>query len=242
VEKDLYYKLFFVLMNAKNIAEEAFLRLFPKKRTRNYNLSVRFSKRFKGYNANVICNGKNYRFNLSYKWKNIDKEIVIGLIQSLLIKIFKLKKSSFNIELYNNFIKSIPVTIKNKKDIPILSKSFDRVNKEYFYGLIEKPNLKLSDSLAKLGSYDFTSDTISISKHIVKDKEVLDYVMYHEMLHKFHKFEFVNGRNYYHTKSFRKNEKEFKDFEKIEKRIKELIKSKRIKKKNRFKVFLAIYL
>ena len=49
--------------------------------------------------------------NLNLQWKDIDDEIKIGLIQSLPLRI--LKKPIPNIELYNSFVRNIPILTPN---------------------------------------------------------------------------------------------------------------------------------
>ena len=50
------------------------------------------------------------------------------------------------------------------------------------------------------------------------------------MLHKKHKFISKNGKNYHHTREFKKKEKEFENAEEIEKLIRIITTKKRIKK------------
>ena len=119
--------------------------------------------------------------------------------------------------------------------IRFLKESFERINKEYFFNLIEMPNLKFNNSINKLGSYEYGSDTITISKHLANEsQEIMDYVMYHEMLHKKHKFKNKNNRNYHHTKTFRQQEKQFKNSKDIEKQLSKIVSKNKIKK--RFKL------
>ena len=71
-----------------------------------YSYSLKYSAKFKPYRANIKLKINNIQFNLSRKWKTVSKEIQIGLIQELLLKILKkrLKPSKTitqNIELYN---------------------------------------------------------------------------------------------------------------------------------------------
>jgi len=217
-----------------NIVEEAFQQLYLQKDL-GYDTSIKYSSKFKPYNSNVRLYNNRLEFNLSRKWKPVSREIQIGLIQSLLLKILRnrlkpLKKTTQDIELYNIFIKKIHIAVPKTKSDPLLEESFNRVNERYFYGLIEKPNLAWHNSISKLGSYEYGSDTISISG-IFKNanKELLDYIMYHEMLHKKHKFKNKNGRNYHHTTDFRKKEKEFENQKYTEEEIKKLI--RRIRRK-----------
>lgn len=215
-----------------NIAEQAFRELFHEKNINDYEFKIKYSGKFKGYNANVRYKLNSYTFNLSKKWKSISKEIKIGLIQNLLLRIFKTKKTTTNIDLYNLFMKNVHISVPKTITNPILEKSFDRINEKYFYGLIEKPNLKFANSTSKLGSYDYGTDTITISRTL-EDQELMDYVMYHEILHKKHKFKEKKGRNYHHTKPFKTEEKKFENSKEIEEKLKRLTN----KRKNLFSLF-----
>ena len=214
-----------------NIIEEAFHELSGKEL--DYNNRVIYSGRFKGYNANASKSITTITFKLSKKWRGINRDIRIGLIQTLLVKFFGRKESTINMDLYNNFIKNVHIAIPKVKSDPILSDSFERVNDKYFNGMIEKPNLIWgADSIRKLGSYDYQSDEISISSVFKEnDIQLLDYVMYHEMLHKKHKFyNTKSGRSYHHTAAFKKAEKAFDRAEEIEKSLTRLCRKSKIKR------------
>ena len=211
------------------LIKDAFTKLYPDK-TFNYNSKVKYSAKFNDYNANVKYGADSLNFNLSKKWKGVSKEIQIGLIQSLLNRVFKTKINTTNIDLYNIFLKRVHYTVEKIHSDPILEESFDRVNEKYFYDFIEKPNLKFGkDSFSKLGSYEYGSDTIVISNIFKDSPELLDYVMYHELLHKKHKFHNKNGRSYHHTSEFKQKEKEFEDPE-IEKKLEFFLTKHRLKK------------
>ena len=114
----------------------------------------------------------------------------------------------------------------------MLEESFKRINEKYFDGLIEKPNLIWgSQSTSKLGSYRYASDTITIST-IFKNADIrlLDYIMYHETLHKKHKFESKNGRHYHHTTEFKQKEQEFENSKQLEREINLLAGRKKVRK------------
>ncbi len=216
-----------------NIIEESFRKLYPD-REFNYSCSLKYSGQFKPYNANIKYGYGCVELKLSRDWKKIDKEIKIGLIQSLMKKLWKTKNSTMNIDFYNNFLKKVHLITPKIKSDPVLDASFVRVNERYFGGFIEKPNLEWGgESFRKLGSYDLQGDVISISAVFKKgDICLLDYVMYHEMLHKKHKFVNRGGRSYFHTSKFRKAEKEFEDAEGMEKEINLFL--RRVKRKKGF--------
>lgn len=176
---------------------------------------VKYSGHFKGYNANAKYNSEKVEFNLSRDWRRIDDDIQIGLIQSLIVKILKLRrKKTTQMELYESFMKGLSKYAKKHTHDPELEESFHRVNEKMFNGLMDKPNLVFaSESFRKLGSYEYSSDTINISTIFqdLPDEELrlLDYVVYHELLHKKHSFNVKNGRHQSHTTAFRNDEKKF---------------------------------
>lgn len=211
----------------ENIAKEAFEQIWPGD-TDKFEFSVKYSDHFEAYNANIRKANNIITICMSRKWYTIDSEIKKGLIQVLLVKILKRKASTKNMELYEKFIKNLHIGIPKVVIDPLLEISFDRVNDEYFYGLIDKPNLVWGvDSKTKLGSYNYHTDTIMMSKVFysaytadAKNRDLIDYVMYHEMLHKKHKFKTKNGKSFHHTHEFRKREQEFKDAADVENRLK----------------------
>ena len=210
------------------LIRESFQQLYPDKEPK-YNFSLKYSRKFKPYNANVKLRGNNLSFHLSKEWKKISKEIQIGLIQELLTKILKDKKRTMNMELYNLFMKNVHLAVPKTKTDEVLEESFNRVNEIYFNEMLDKPNLQWgNDSTSKLGSYEYGSDTITIST-IFKSaqQELLDYVMYHEMLHKKFKFQNKNGRNLHHSNEFKKMEAKFENRNLIEKEISKLARKHR---------------
>ena len=211
------------------LAEQAFNELFPEKNLQEYTFKIKYTDKFKPYNANVRCTKNSFHFNLSRKWKTVSKEIQIGLMQGLMLKLFKENKKTMNIDLYNSFMKNLHISIPKVINDAVLGESFNKVNEKYFFGLIEKPNLTWHNSIRRLGSYEYGSDTISISKILTADEDLLDYVMYNEMLHKKHKFHNRNGRTFHHTREFRQIEKEFENSVEMEERIKGLVRQKRRK-------------
>ncbi len=214
---------------------KAFKELYPNRKY-NYNISIKYSGRFKGYGANVAANWHKMDFHLSKNWRGVSEEIKIGLYQSLLLKLYggkKVKKQgTINLDMYDKFIKNIHIAIPKDKTDERLLEIFNKVNDKYFYGLLDPPNLVWGrHSKRQLGSYEYAADTIIISS-ILKEapQDLLDYVMYHEMLHKKHKFRSKNGKSYHHTREFKLDERKFENFSEIEKRLSAFLAKYRVKK------------
>jgi hypothetical protein len=108
-----------------------------------------------------------------------------------------------------------------------LNEIFARVNTDYFGGLMPKPALTWNRTLTarKFGHYQPGRDTIMISVTL-DDPEVpafaLDFVMYHELLHKKHGIMTVNGRRLSHSPAFRAEERRFVHYHEAERLIHEL--------------------
>lgn len=205
-----------------NIIEESFRGLYPN-REYKYDSKIKYSGKFKDYNANVKMYYNNLEFGLSRKWKPISREIKIGLLQELIQSLFGGKKTTINMDLYNKFIKNLHISISKTVSDPMLEESFNRVNEEYFNGLMEMPSLVFGKkSKTNFATYDYQTDTIRFTTLLEKDEEALDYVMYHELLHKKLKFYNKNGKNFHHTAEFRRLEKQFKNQPEMERRLKSL--------------------
>lgn len=213
----------FKAYSSMDIIETAFHDLMPE-RSFNYVTRVKHSGHFNDYGANIRVTSNVIDLKLSKKWRFVSNEIKIGLIQELLVKAFKVKKQTMYMDLYNTFVKKLAaVTPKLNVDYDLLE-SFNRVNQKYFNSLVDSPNLVWGhSSISKLGSYDFKTDTITISDVFKNQIELLDYVMYHEMLHKKHKFSSNKGRNLFHSSKFRKDEKQFDKSAEIDKRLKRFL-------------------
>lgn len=193
-----------------NLAHEAYVQLYAKEPA--YRMIVKYHGKLHGYNATVKKNVTTISFNLSQKFKGCEPEIQIGVMQFLLNKLMKTRMHSDNIDLYHSFLKKMSDLAPVTKNDPDLEQSFQRMNERYFSGMLNQPNLVWgNDSRTLLGTYTYASDTITISAVLQGNEPLLDYVMYHEMLHKKHKFNHTGTRQHSHTKAFREDEKRFHD-------------------------------
>jgi hypothetical protein len=105
-----------------------------------------------------------------------------------------------------------------------LAESFARVNQLYFAGRMDQPILCWNQTLTsrKFGHYQPSRDTIMISVSLDSPQVsslLLDFVMYHELLHKRHGCQVVNGRRIAHTAAFRADERLFRDWQRAEQEL-----------------------
>ncbi len=213
----------------ENLAEKAFRELFPNRQLKRI-INIKYSGHFKDFNANVSYDSESMQFSLSKAWKEISEDIQIGLVQHLLLKIYKSKKNTINLDLYDKFMKNITKYAKVTEQDELLSHYFDELNDQYFNGMMNKPNLIWgTDSTAKLGCYTYGTDSIMISTVLKEEPDLLKFVLYHEMLHKKHTFTTKNNKSYYHTKAFKDDEKKFY-LKNAEQQLERFLKRKRWKK------------
>jgi hypothetical protein len=82
--------------------------LTSKDLVQNRRVVLTYSGHFNNYNANVRYTKQQIEFNLSTLWKNIDEDIQIGLIESLIIRMFKIRGvSTSEMKLYESFMKGL---------------------------------------------------------------------------------------------------------------------------------------
>jgi hypothetical protein len=113
-----------------------------------------------------------------------------------------------------------------------LDESFDRVNSTYFGGLMERPKIvwNRAPTMHKFGHYQTGRDTIMISVSLDDPgipNYVIDFVMYHELLHKKHGSAPVNGRRQVHSPSFRADERRFAQYSEAKHTINNLARKQR---------------
>ena len=108
-----------------------------------------------------------------------------------------------------------------------LAAAFERVNNQYFHGGMTRPRLVWSHRLThrKFGHYDPIHDTVMISATLDQDHVpafVVDYLLYHELLHKYHGIHWHNGRAHAHTAAFQADERRFDRREEAEQALRQL--------------------
>ncbi len=211
--------------SSESILETAYCQLYAKLSC-PYKATISYSNRFKPYGANIRYSRHELRLHLSSHWREVSDDILIGLAQELLLKIWKKKPypNTIPLRVYHAFIRGIPDCVPKDSVDPVLKKRFDSLNETFFLNQIDMPNLRWGRfSTRRFGSYNFKTDTITLSPVLESvEKQILDYVLFHEMLHKVHKYDVSSGKARYHTKKFRFLEQQFPDANNIEKTLQQI--------------------
>jgi len=159
-----------------------------------------------------------------------------ALAYILVAKLLRKKVPAAAREIYSNFIKRKEIRVQateNKRergrkiitsaqgDFYDLEEIFERLNRIYFQYKLPKPILSWSarKTYRVLGHHDSTHETVVVSRSLDDEKVpkyVVEFVVYHEMLHIFHPTEHRGGRRYNHTPQFRRNERKYAYFTQAE--------------------------
>jgi predicted metal-dependent hydrolase len=91
---------------------------------------------------------------------------------------------------------------------------FEELNTRFFYGLMARPRMSWSRAKTRriLGHYDPAHNAIIISRvldHPGVPSYVLEYIVYHEMLHLKHPVKLRGSRRCVHSAEFQAEEKLF---------------------------------
>lgn len=191
---------------------------------------------YTGINSRIRLRDGMLHVKISDILRNAPLEFHIILAEILLRKLFKKKVSADILQAYREFVNRPEMRDKSiesrrargrkvlkgaRGEIYDLSEIFDLLNQIYFQNSLPKPTLTWSASrtFRILGHHDSAHETVAISKSL-DDKTVprfvVEYVVYHEMLHIKHPTKYINGRRYNHTPSFKRDEQEFAFFEDAE--------------------------
>jgi len=212
--------------------QELLLDLFPRKK-----LTIKVQ----------INNSKNLRHTIEMKHKTVlirlshlivqaPENVLKALGQILLFKLFRYRSNPALRKIYNNYIEEyiVPGLPQIKHRIsphytPVgtyfnLKEIYQNLNMHYFKGQLDEPKLgwSLKPSYARLGFYDATRNLLVISQIFDSHKTestVLEFLVYHEMLHIFFPTESFNGRRRIHPPEFRRKEQEFPGYDKIQRWI-----------------------
>ena len=171
-------------------------------------------------------------------------EVLLSLGRILLAKLDKTRVHQEDRSLYRKYVarnevqrKAFKIRSNRRRKTKIikgafkdLKESFERVNEAYFDDTLKRPVLTWSGRKAKrtLGRYDPEKDVVTISTLLDSPEipdELLDFIMYHELLHKKHGITEKGGRRRIHTPQFKRDEKKFRTFREMKALMEKLARS-----------------
>lgn len=161
------------------------------------------------------------------------REVLFALACILVAKLYRLKASKVHERVYRAHTLVPPIldasqAARRQRGYKIttsprgktydLTALFSDLNTRYFSGKLERPLLSWSQRRTRrvLGHHDHVHRAIVISSTLDNaaiPRFVVEYVLYHEMLHVKHPARVVSGRTSYHGRSFRDDERLFERFD-----------------------------
>lgn len=108
-----------------------------------------------------------------------------------------------------------------------LEEIFERLNRQFFHGLLGQPVLTWSAHTARrmLGHYDAAHNTIVVSRVFDRPDTppyAVEYLLFHEMLHLKHPVQVRGGRRCVHSREFQRDEKLFPELDKVKEYLRKL--------------------
>jgi hypothetical protein len=108
-----------------------------------------------------------------------------------------------------------------------LEEIFRKLNRKFFQGRLKPPRLGWTRKRSRtlLGHFDSAHNAISISRWLDAPRvarSVVEYVVFHEMLHMRYPVERDGPRRVVHSREFREAEKKFPQYEQIRRRLRQM--------------------
>jgi hypothetical protein len=188
-----------------------------------------------------LRDGKLY-FRISDLLEAAPEGVIHAIAHILIAKIYRKDIDSHHAARYRKYVGSHAISakahlvrqIRGRKRIEDpagnvydLNEIFEELNTRFFYGLLARPVMSWSQSSARnmLGHYDPAHNAIVISRvfdHVRVPRYVVDYIVYHEMLHLKHPVKLRGSRRCVHPKQFQDEEKLFPQLEEAKQFLKRL--------------------
>jgi len=210
--------------------EEIYARVFHelKPRTPLPDFAVEYHP-FANVNSSISMKGHSVQVKLSDLLEDAPAQVAESLAHILLSKMLRVPIAKSYVHRYRLYLTRKDIRrrmhlmrqTRGRKHISgpagryfNLAEIFNRLNQEFFEGLLGQPELgwSLRRSRFMLGHFDPSHNAIIISR-VFDEKTVpalaVDYVMFHEMLHLKYPVDHSGARRCVHTREFREAEKLF---------------------------------
>ena len=199
-------------------------------------IEVRFFA-FANVNNTVRLRDGKLLFRISDLLEGAPESVLHAIAHILIAKIYRKEIDPAHAARYRRFVGSRAIAEKahllrqmrgrKRIDGPIgnvyhLDEIFEELNTRFFFGLLARPNMTWSQNSARnlLGHYDPAHNAIVVSRvfdHIRVPRYVVEYIVYHEMLHLKHPVKLKGSRRCVHPKQFQEEEKLFPELERAKK-------------------------
>ncbi len=188
---------------------------------------------YAGLSSTIRLRGGRVYARVSDILRDSPREVLYALACILFSKLYRLKASKEHERTYRQHTltpliagasddarreRGYKMTTSPRGKVYDLESLFDELNERYFAGALARPMISWSARRARrvLGHHDHIHGAVVISRLLDSPRIprfVLEYVLFHEMLHVKHPARVVEGRTVYHSRDFRKDERRFDHYE-----------------------------
>jgi len=213
--------------------EQIYARVFRalSPRTRVSKITVEFRDHANA-NSRAVLRDAHLRVRITDLLETAPAPVQEALAHILIGKLLRRKPSAEIIAIYNRYLNRADVrhrldVVKRQRGRKLLlhprgenydlQQIFDHLNQKYFAGSIARPQLGWSarPSRTSLGHYDPSHRTIALNRLLDSrkaDTMVVEFVMFHEILHLKFGMDYKAGQARVHTKEFKAAEKSFERY------------------------------
>ena len=219
-----------MLPSLETIFQEEYRELRPRAEVPAF--TVEFF-RFVNVNNTVRLRDGHVRARLSDLLEGAPEAVLRSIAHILLAKLYRKPVAAYHAARYRRYVGSHDLQRKvhlirqarGRKRISTaqgrvydLDAIFDDLNLRFFHGLLGRPQMTWSQERARamLGHFDPAHNTIVISRvfdHADVPRYVVEYIVYHEMLHLKHPVKLRGTRRCVHGPAFQAEEKLFPNLE-----------------------------
>jgi hypothetical protein len=199
-------------------------------------IEVRFFA-FANINNTVRLREGRLLFRISDLLEAAPENVLHAIAHILIAKIYRKEIDPVQAARYRRFVGSRAISEKahllrqmrgrKRIDGPVgnvyhLDDIFEELNTKFFYGLMARPNMSWSQNTARhlLGHYDPAHNAIVVSRvfdDVRVPRYVVEYIVYHEMLHLKHPVRLKGSRRCVHSKQFQEEERLFPKLDEVKK-------------------------
>lgn len=186
-------------------------------------------RRFTSLNTTIRLREGRILVSLSDLLEGAPENVIRAIAHILLAKLYKKPVEALHTARFKRFANSAAVARETERirhargtkryfgpegRFYHLEEIFDSLNMRFFGGLLGRPQLTWSESVAKrsLGHYDATHNTIVVSRVFDRPSSpryAIEYLLYHEMLHLKHPVRMRGLRRCVHPPAFKEEERLF---------------------------------
>ena len=197
---------------------------------------------FANVNSTIRLREGVMHVRLSDLLEGAPETVIKAIAHILLAKIYRKPIQPLYATRYRRYVSSHDITakahlvrqVRGRKRIESargqvydLDEIFEELNRQFFYGLLARPQMTWSRSRARnsLGHYDPAHNAIVVSRvfdHARVPRYAVEYIVYHEMLHLKHPVKLRGSRRCVHGTEFQAEEKLFPQLEEAKAFLKRL--------------------